>query len=340
MTEFVVRPARLGDAEAACDVVRRSIHELCVEDHGNDEGKLAAWLANKTVPWFERIITSDRSPSVVAVEGDRILGFAQLNTDGRIALLYVAPEARFRGISRAMLRTLEERALQLGLEKLGLESTKTATRFYEARGYRRIGDPQVGFAGLEALPMEKMLKEFAEELSSLTLEEPAMEYRDSYRSLVAEFLDRGEPFVPFPLGFRNDDFEAFLAELAACSRGEGSASTWAPHSTYWLVLDGHEVVGVSNLRHRLTDKLRREGGHIGYGVRPSARGRGFSRGLLRQTLLRARAIGIEDVLITCAKTNERSIATIRANGGALESEEFLPEVGTVVQRYWIRGAGS
>jgi predicted acetyltransferase len=183
-------------------------------------------------------------------------------------------------------------------------------------------------------------REQAADLSSLSLEVPAIEYRDTYRSLVAEFLDRGEPLIPFPLGFPNDDFESFLAELVACSRGVGSASTWAPHSTYWLVRDGHEVVGVSNLRHRLTDMLRREGGHIGYGVRPSARGRGLSRELLRQTLLRARAKGIEDVLITSSKTNKRSVATILANGGALESEEFLPEVGRIVQRYWIRGAVS
>jgi predicted acetyltransferase len=93
--------------------------------------------------------------------------------------------------------------------------------------------------------MEKILKKPAEDPSSLTLEDPAMEYRDTYRSLVAEFLDRGEPLIPFPLGFPHDDFEAFLGEVVACSRGEGSASTWAPHSTYWLVLEGREVVGVS-----------------------------------------------------------------------------------------------
>jgi muramoyltetrapeptide carboxypeptidase LdcA involved in peptidoglycan recycling len=92
---------------------------------------------------------------------NRILGFAQMNIDGRVALLYVAPEARFRGISRAMLKSLEERALQLGLRKLRLESTKTAARFYEAGGYRRTGDLEVGFAGLEAWPMEKMLIEDA-----------------------------------------------------------------------------------------------------------------------------------------------------------------------------------
>jgi predicted acetyltransferase len=85
----------------------------------------------------------------------------------------------------------------------------------------------------------------------------------------------------------------------------------------------------------LTDKLRREGGHIGYGVRPSARRQGIATELLRQTLMRAREKGIEEVLVTCAKANQGSVRTILRNGGHLLSEEFIPERGEVVQRYGI-----
>ena len=84
-------------------------------------------------------------------------------------------------------------------------------------------------------------------------------------------MDLGEALVPFPLAFENEDFSAFLGKLSACARGEGIPEGFVPHSTYWLVRDGSEVIGVSNLRHRLTKALRFEGGHIGYGVRPTAR---------------------------------------------------------------------
>ena len=172
-------------------------------------------------------------------------------------------------------------------------------------------------------------------MRELALEEPSAGLRDSYRGLVREFVEASEPLVPFPLSVPHDDFTEFLERLSACARGEGISRGFVQHSTYWLVLGGAEVVGVSNLRHQLTKSLRREGGHIGYGVRPSARGNGYATELLRQTLLRAAALGLSEVLITCDKTNEPSVRTILRNGGVLESEEYLPEREAVEQRYWI-----
>ena len=165
-------------------------------------------------------------------------------------------------------------------------------------------------------------------------EEPHGGLQGSYRDLVREFRDAGEPLIPFPLAFPNDDFPAFLARLAACARGEGLPPGFVPHSTYWLVSDG-VVVGVANLRHSLTDALRREGGNIGYGVRPSARRRGFAGELLRRTLVRAGAMGLSEAWLTCAKSNVASVRTILGNGGVLTSEEFLPERDEIVQRYRI-----
>jgi len=167
------------------------------------------------------------------------------------------------------------------------------------------------------------------------LEQPRSELADSYRGLVREFVDRGEPLIPFTLSFATEPFSALLRELDACSRGEGIPANFVPHSTFWLVRDGAEVVGVSNLRHRLTDALRHEGGNIGYGVRPSARRNGFAYLLLRHTLDRARAIGLSEVWLTCGATNLGSVRTILGNGGSFMSEEFIPARGEIVQRYRI-----
>jgi predicted acetyltransferase len=175
--------------------------------------------------------------------------------------------------------------------------------------------------------------------SKLVFEKPHAGLQESYRSLVGEFVERGEELVPFPLGFAHENFAEFLAQLDACSRGEGLADGFVPHTTYWLVRDGTEVVAVSNLRHVLTDGLRREGGHIGYGVRPSARRLGFATALLRHTLIEARKKGINTALLTCDKPNVASARTILNNGGVLVSEEFLPEFGEVVQRYHIDTSG-
>ena len=112
-----------------------------------------------------------------------------------------------------------------------------------------------------------------------------------------------------------------------------------PNSTFWLV-EGDQLIAVANLRHRLNRHLRQHGGHIGYGVRPSWRGRGNGTLLLRRTLEEARRRRIRRVLITCAKDNVASAGVARANGGVLTNEhwhsaEEPSRPGYLEQHYWI-----
>jgi predicted acetyltransferase len=169
----------------------------------------------------------------------------------------------------------------------------------------------------------------------LKFESPGPGLAGSYRGLVQEFVDRGEQLIPFILSLPNEPFSEFLRQLEAWSHGESLQTGFVPHSTFWLVRDDVEVVGVSNLRHRLTEQLKIDGGNIGYGIRPSARGRGFANVLLRNTLDRARAMGLAEALLTCGKGNHASASTIVRNGGMLVSEEFIESRGEIVQRYRI-----
>jgi predicted acetyltransferase len=169
----------------------------------------------------------------------------------------------------------------------------------------------------------------------LRLLKPLAALRKSYCSLVAEIDAAGESRIPFPLAFPFDDFETLVARLEKAGKGIDLPEGFVPHSTYWLVQGDSEIVGVSNLRHRLTDSLLREGGNIGYGIRPSARRCGHGREILRLTLDKARELGLSRVLLTCGRENRASVRVILANGGVLESEGFIAERGEVVQRYWI-----
>ena len=178
---------------------------------------------------------------------------------------------------------------------------------------------------------------------AVELVRPSLMFRDSYRGLVAEFLAAGEKLVPFVLAIENRDFNVFLSRLDDCSRGFGLPVGFVAHSTYWLVRNQADVVGVSNIRHSLTEALRREGGNIGYGIRPGARRQGLGTTILRNSLARASEKGLLRVLVTCAKTNVGSVKSILRNGGVLDSEEYLADRGEVVQRYWVEnwpGAGA
>src|SRR5580704_17458920 len=94
------------DALAACQVMRRSIAELCAADHKGDPAILQRWLSNKTPEIFKSWIRPDNS-LLVAVEDDGILAVGAVTDAGEITLNYVSPDARFRGVSGALLDALE-----------------------------------------------------------------------------------------------------------------------------------------------------------------------------------------------------------------------------------------
>ena len=169
----------------------------------------------------------------------------------------------------------------------------------------------------------------------ITLIEPTTNLRESYDGLVRESVSRGEKLIPFVLTFPYNDFDGLVRRFQELKEGIGLPEGFVPHSTYWLVKDGKQIVGVSNLRHRLTPNLKREGGHIGYGVRPSERQKGYGTLLLAKTLEMARIRRLSRVLITCGKNNVGSVQVILRNGGVFDSEELVPGRGVIVQRYWI-----
>jgi ribosomal protein S18 acetylase RimI-like enzyme len=128
--DMQIRDAIPADAPAACEVMRRSIAELCVADHHNEPAILDRWLANKTPEIVASWITQPGSSVLVAVEGRVVLAVGSVTDQGEITLNYVSPDARFRGVSRAMLRALEVRAIERGNSRCTLLSTETARRLY------------------------------------------------------------------------------------------------------------------------------------------------------------------------------------------------------------------
>jgi GNAT superfamily N-acetyltransferase len=153
---MILRPAIPADARDLCGVVRRSIVELCVEDHRNDPAVLRAWLRNKRSETAEAWITHDRNRCIVAEIDGRIGAAGCVTVDGAITLNYVAPPWRFQGVSSALVDRLEAIAREYGNPACTLFSTRTARRFYLARGYADNGPEGIRF-GLRIYPMRKLL---------------------------------------------------------------------------------------------------------------------------------------------------------------------------------------
>ncbi len=108
-----------------------------------------------------------------------------------------------------------------------------------------------------------------------------------------------------------------------------------PSTFYWAVDDADPTTYLCSIsvRHRLTPFLLEVGGHIGYSVRPSARGRGVATEALRLVLPHAAALGIDPALLTCDLDNVASARVIEANGGVLE------DVRGDKKRYWVPTGG-
>jgi len=101
-----------------------------------------------------------------------------------------------------------------------------------------------------------------------------------------------------------------------------------PQTVYWLFVN-RKPVGIGKLRHYLTDSLLVDGGHIGYGIKPSERGKGYGKIILRELLKKAGERGINRVLVTCGIDNTASEKVILANQGVLQDKRDDK------CRYWI-----
>lgn len=133
--------------------------------------------------------------------------------------------------------------------------------------------------------------------------------------------------------FRNDyrNFEYYLENLEIKEETEDGRPT--DTTLFCLDKDRDIFVGAVNIRHYLTERNINVGGHIGAGVRPSERRKGYATAMLTLALKECKKLDIDRVLITCDKNNIGSAKSIIKNGGVLENE--IEDNGCIEQRYWI-----
>ncbi len=169
------------------------------------------------------------------------------------------------------------------------------------------------------LKLVKLTKEYENQLKSMLDEWTKNKSKDSY------------DLTPWAL-FKNDynDFENYINNLEVKDETDGLVLD----STFFcLDLSRNIFVGAVNIRHYLNDYLLKYGGHIGDGIRPSERGKGYGTKMIALALEECTKLKIKRVLMTCNKKNIASRKTIISNGGILDSEVELD--GEIIQRFWI-----
>lgn len=138
----------------------------------------------------------------------------------------------------------------------------------------------------------------------------------------------------FGLGWRPGlPWADYLATLEDQRHGRNLSDGQVP-ATFLAAEAAGQLVGRTSIRHELNAVLEREGGHIGYGVLPEYRRRGYATEILRQSLIIARSVGIGRALLICDEDNAGSRTAIERCGGRLDSVGTNDE-GTPIRRYWI-----
>lgn len=172
------------------------------------------------------------------------------------------------------------------------------------------------------------------------LEIPSLERKNDVLEFMQEFID-----------YRSDingsgglsrlasgmPYEEWLDDVIKRSDDDYAKSIdRVPASTYFTVRESdNKIVGMVNLRHYLDNILKNIGGHIGYSIRPSERGKGYAKIQLYLALLECKKLGIEEAMVDCVKSNIKSEKTILALGGVFE-KQFYDQLGKrMLRNYWI-----
>ena len=98
---------------------------------------------------------------------------------------------------------------------------------------------------------------------------------------------------------------------------KGKLEKWmVPQTSYWLY-DDDKPVGYGRIRHCLNDSLEQTGGHIGYAIRSTERGKGYGNAILTLLLEECKKLNIGTVQIGANTDNIPSNKVILKHNGVL-----------------------
>lgn len=171
------------------------------------------------------------------------------------------------------------------------------------------------------------------------LKEPTLEDKDAVIEMCKEFENSNDEYK-FE-GTSNikcvlsDSYEKYLQKCIQDKTIEDTNPNWSNATNYLLVDENNHIYGCSQFRHHILGELINVGGNFAYAIRPSERKKGYGFIQLKLLIEKAKAFGLDKVLVTCRENNIASKKTM---------EKFIGKSDTLVKsiypnvmeyRYWI-----
>lgn len=172
-------------------------------------------------------------------------------------------------------------------------------------------------------------------MSEIFLVEPTEQMEAAAAAYKRDFVDHKEDHINGSCGWMQISAYADWLKRVRLARERETSPIGVPATTYFTVRksDG-KIIGSIQLRHELDEDLEKRGGHVGYGICPSERGKGYGNEQLAMILQKAKELGMRRVMISCDQDNLASAKVALHNGAVLTWEGYDEEDGPI-KIFWI-----
>jgi len=297
--------------------------------------------------WKNNIETNENI--YVYVSNDKILGvirfgdakeYATQNI-GEIFCLYVKPEEKRKGIGTQLLEFAKNKLIQEGYQKMIIwcvKGNKQGANFYKKCGGTKIKERDYIVKGIKV--REEGFIYDLKDKEELVLVKPTVAHKQQAKEMIEEAkrYDANNPdiWAGYSSMQEYENYEDWLQKLENDLDFDNIKPGRVPASTYFLLRKTDDkILGIINIRYYLNEYLENYGGHIGYSIRATERGKGYGPKQLLLGLEKCLEIPIDKVLITCRENNCGSEKVIKSCGGIYEDTRFSKEENDNFKRYWI-----
>ena len=168
---------------------------------------------------------------------------------------------------------------------------------------------------------------------------PGLEYEQQAKDYIREFQECGSSIngcAGLDEYLKEGSYAEWVERVMDDLDMAGATMGKVPSFTYFYVNDGGDrMVGMVNIRLSLQGFWQMEGGHVGFSIRPAERGKHHATNLLREALGLCKLLGLDEAVLSCARSNAACARGIQNCGGILEAEFYSNTFGEEIQRYVI-----
>ena len=172
----------------------------------------------------------------------------------------------------------------------------------------------------------------------LYLIKPDLTYYEKYNEMMKEWKESETQIAPWFLDEPFETIEEFAEFIKMLDNVENGIvdKKFSSSTSYFVINESGRLIGATSLRHYLTVDGFKTWGHIGYGVRPSERRKGYATEMLKMMLQEAKNKKINKVLLGAYTSNIGSCKVIEKCKGILENVVIDPnDAKETINRYWI-----